>query len=190
MRLFSLVLVASMVLTGCGAASSMVGSQAGGLLIASGKQKKTVSSKLDQASYEAGLALGLSKSGQKASLPRLRQGSIDRFSFNLGQLLGLLQGALNSYNRLEGEFNVKQFRNFAEINRAAIVDARDLIRSNKELLEHKELAGVLGLLEGGLRSFDAISGSFNVTQWKSFADSNREVLQAAVERTTNVVKGL
>ncbi|MEB3223115.1 MAG: hypothetical protein VKS61_13650 [Candidatus Sericytochromatia bacterium] len=186
MRVLAFVLAASTLLAACGSSPAVGTLSPAERLAAQANRKKAVKTALDQASYEAGLAFGKAKASGKASRTQLKQGVPDQYSFACGYALGLMLGALASYDRLDASFNAEQYRGFADIQWRAMKDAHTAIKNNPELAQ--KAAVVLGMLEGGMRNYGSIQGSFNASQWKTFADANRNVLEAAAEALHELTK--
>ncbi|MDB5096821.1 MAG: hypothetical protein JWM80_1242 [Cyanobacteria bacterium RYN_339] len=186
-RLLATATVA-LVLAGCGThAAPTAGTTATAALQAQAKKKTT--KKIDKAAFDAGVAAanarinqaprqGVTKPGDAADTPVATPVGTEPFSFQLGYATGLLQGGLNAYNRINGSFDVYQWKMFAYMVENAEKDALSALRSDSTLAT--KAAVPAGILEGGIRSFDSINGSFDVYQWQSFADSNRNVLKSAL----------
>lgn len=168
---------AALLLTGCGMPAVPAAERAAQAALSAQKKAK-LDPKLDKAAYEAGLTVGLAKAAGKAATPKLKQGSVDKLSYDYGYAVGLLTGSINSFNRINGSFDVSQWKSFCYMNFEAMKEARETLQNNPALAEKAPVA--LGVLEGGIQSFSAISGSFDVSQWKSFAYSNRKVLENAL----------
>jgi hypothetical protein len=175
---------AAVILAGCAAPAHPwapqhqgIRAQAGSNEVAARKAAK-LDPKLDQASYDAGVAVGTAKAAGKATTPKLKQGTVDKLSYDYGYTVGLIQGSINSFNRINGSFDVYQWKSFCYMNFEAMKEARATIQANPELAEKCPVA--LGVLEGGIQSFSSINGNFDVSQWKSFAYSNRKVLENAL----------
>ncbi len=169
---------AALLLAGCGATAVPTADRAGQAALVAQKKKDKLDPKLDKAAYEAGLAVGVAKAAGKATTPKLKQGNVDKLSYDYGYVVGLLTGSINSFNRINGSFDVYEWKSFCYMNFEAMKEARDAIKNNPTLAE--KVPVVAGVLEGGIQSFSSISGSFDVSQWKSFAYSNRKVLENAL----------
>jgi hypothetical protein len=191
MRRLIATAAAALILAGCGThVTPTAGANANAILAAQAKKKAT--KKVDQKAFEAGQAAaaerlakaaqkptqGLTKPGDAADTPVATPAGTDPFSFQLGYATGLLQGGLNAYNRINGSFDVYQWKMFAYMVENAEKDALAALRADSNLA--MKAAVPAGILEGGIRSFDSINGSFDVYQWQSFADSNRNVLKSAL----------
>lgn len=136
-------------------------------------------------SYEAGVSAGLVKAAEfhKTKAPargiRIPQGEIDQPAYDRGYVVGLLQGSINSYNRIAGEFEAAEWAAFAKMNYEAMKDALRVLKANKEL--ETKYGKAEGILEGGISSYDTISGSFDASEWKQFANANHEILKRALD---------
>ena len=176
-RLIALA-TAALLLAGCGATAVPTAGQAPQAGLTAQKKKAKLDPKLDPAAYEAGLAVGLAKAQGKSATPKLKQGNVDKLSYDYGYVVGLLTGSINSFNRINGSFDVYEWKSFCYMNVEAMKDARAAMQANPDLAAKAPV--VLGVLEGGIQSFSAISGSFDVSQWKAFAYSNKKVLENAL----------
>ena len=176
-RLIALATI-SMILAGCGASAVPTAGRAPLAGMEAQKKKAKLDAKIDQAAYEAGLAVGAAKAQGKATTPKLKQGNVDKLSYEYGYAVGLLTGSIKSFDRINGSFDVYEWKSFCYMNFEAMKDARDTLKNNPELASKAPV--VLGVLEGGIQSFSAINGSFDVSQWKAFAYSNRKVLENAL----------
>ncbi len=76
--------------------------------------------------------------------------------------MGLLTGTLNTFNRVEGSFDVREWKSFSYNLRNGMSDALKALQSNPEIAA--KYASTAGILAGGIRSFDSFNGSFDVTQ--------------------------
>jgi hypothetical protein len=180
----------ALVLAGCGThLAPTAGPAATAALEAQAKKK--AAKKVDQKAFQAGVAAakarlektqkptqGLDKPGGAADTPVQTPAGTDPYSFQLGYATGLLQGGLNAYNRINGSFDVYQWKNFAYMVESAEKDALTALQADPNLAT--KAAVPVGILQGGIRSFESINGSFDVYQWQSFADSNRNVLKSAL----------
>ncbi len=139
--------------------------------------------KIDKTAYQSGLNSGLRKASMiyKAGTAIAENAfteNTDPTSYQYGYVCGLLQGSINSFARIDGSFDVSQWKSFCNMNFKAMQDALAALKQNPELAA--KYAEAAGILSGGIMSFNSISGSFNVSQWKSFAYSNNTVLQNAL----------
>lgn len=177
MRRFALVLaLSSAVLAGCGASPSAVR----GMSPAAVAMGAKASTKFDAKAVAAGKqqAAAFLATG-KRPLPSREQGALDRDSMQYGYVLGLLEGTLNTFNRLDGSYDVSEWKDLSYNLRDALQDALKALRSSEALSTRFAVAG--GIMEGGLASFDAINGSFNVDQWKAFTYQNKTMLEKALK---------
>lgn len=189
-RTFVATLLMAGLLAGCGAhPMPTAGGALASALQAQSKKKSPKSNpgRIDTRSYQAGIEAG--KARAKAPV---RQGltppgaaaattpnGMDKLSYECGFAVGELQGALNAYSRIDGSFDVYQWKSFAYMLQSAMTDAQTVLSSDPQLTAKCGVA--LGILTGGIQSFNSINGSFDVNQWQSFADANRNVLQNALQ---------
>lgn len=176
-RLLALV-AATALLAGCGMSPAPTALSAQTGAMTAHKKAAKLDPKLDKASYEAGLAVGEAKAQGKAVTPKLKQGGVDKVSYDYGYAVGLITGSINSFNRVNGSFGVSEWKGFCYMNFEAMKDARAALQNNGELASKVPVA--VGILEGGIASFSSINGSFDVYQWKSFAYTNKKVLESAL----------
>lgn len=178
MKKFAVVIVAMGLLAGCGSPSGMVapdfGASQNATLIA-GASKKVAG--LNKQAFEAGLTAGMSKA---TTLYRTQDAS--NVSYDYGYAVGLIQGSLNAFNRINGSFGVSEWKSFTYMNRKAMEDALNALQKNPELASKQGVA--IGILQGGIASFDSIQGTFGTAQWKAFAYSNERVLKNALSALT------
>lgn len=188
MRRSIIAVSAALFLAGCGThAVPTAGTSAAAALQAESKKKAT--KKVDQKAFQAGVKAatthlaqpprqGVTKPGDATGGAVATPAGTDPYSFQLGYATGLLQGGLNAYNRIDGSFDVYQWKNFAYMVEGAEKDALAALQADPILSTKAAVA--VGTLQGGIRSFESINGSFDVYQWQSFADSNRNVLKSAL----------
>ena len=179
-RLAIMTVIAGTLLAGCGANPAVSPS-----LMPSGVSslsRQATAQPLDQASYKKGIAAGLAKLQSKSKAPGQAIGSpagVDPSSYAVGYSYGLIQGSLNSYNRISGSFDAAEWRSFADMVFGAMQDAQRSLKANPQVASRYGLT--IGILTGGIQSYASLSGSFNSEQWKSFAESNRRVLEQALQ---------
>lgn len=183
-RAFAALTLVAAVLAGCGTQPSPNANLAAqAALAAQAKKKKAV--KVDQAAFEKGQAAAAERfsttkrQGLGDGDPSVTPAGVDGFSYQYGYALGLLNGALITFSRIDGSFDVYEWKNFAYVLHGAMKDALAAIKGEPTLAQKAAITA--GILEGGIRSFNAINGSFDVYQWKSFAYSNKAVLDSAVQ---------
>ena len=178
MTRFVALVAATALLAGCGMQPAPTA--AGQKLGAMTAQKKAtkLDPKIDKDSYEAGMAVGEAKAQGKAATPKLKQGGVDKLSYDYGYAVGLISGSINSFNRINGSFGVSEWKSFCYMNFEAMKEARSALQNNGELASKVPVA--VGILEGGIASFSSINGSFDVYQWKSFAYTNKTILENAL----------
>lgn len=179
MRRFALVVaLTASVLAGCGTQARVAGSVNPAALAAAAKRS---AAKFDAKAVEAGRKAGVAAAATgKRGLPTSREaGALDKDSFQYGYALGLLEGAMNTFDRMEASLDVSEWKNWAYNLRNGLEDALKALRSSEALATRFAVAG--GIMEGGLASFDAINGSFDVRQWKAFAYQNRTMIEKAVK---------
>lgn len=108
----------------------------------------------------------------------------ERLARDYGQVVGQLEGSIKAFGRINGSYDVYQWKSFCYMNFEALKDARNLLEGNPDLAAK---AGIpLGVLTGAIQSFSSINGSFDVYQWKAFANSNRNAMQAALDALRKV----
>jgi hypothetical protein len=176
-RLLALV-AATALLAGCGMQPATTAAKAQLGAMTAQKKAAKLDPKLDKGSYDAGLAVGIAKAQGKTATPKLKQGSVDKLSFDYGYAVGLLTGSINSFNRINGSFGVSEWKSFTYMNFEAMKEAREALESNGELASKVPVA--VGILAGGIASFSSINGSFDVQQWRSFAYTNKTILENAL----------
>ncbi|HEY9854683.1 MAG TPA: hypothetical protein V6D05_03015 [Stenomitos sp.] len=179
MKKFVFVAVVVGLLAGCGNPSGLV--SPGGMTASDSEivaQAVTKLPTLNKVTFAKGLAAGRNKA---KSLYQTQDAASD-YSYDYGYAVGLIQGALNAYARIDGTFDVGQWKSFAFMNRDAMADALRALQKNPEVAAKQTVA--IGILQGGLASFDSIKGSFKAAQWAAFADSNKSVLSTALAALT------
>ena len=178
MKKLAVVVMAMGLLAGCGTPSGLVASDLGvsqnATLFASAA--KMVAG-LDKQALESGLTAGMSKA---TNLYRTQDAS--NVSYDYGYAVGLIQGSLNAFNRINGSFGASEWKSFSYMNRKAMEDALNALQKNPELASKQGVA--IGMLQGGIASFDSIRGTFDTAQWKAFAYSNERVLKNALSALT------
>lgn len=178
MKKLAVVVVAMGLLAGCGTPGGLVASDLGSsqnaTLIASTSKKVAG---FDKQAFESGLSAGMSK-----AKTIYRTQNTNNVSYDYGYAVGLIQGSLNSFARINGSFNVSEWRSLTYMNRKAMEDALNALQKNPELASKQAVA--IGMLQGGISSFDSISGTFGTAQWKAFAYSNERVLKNVLAELT------
>ena len=105
-------------------------------------------------------------------------GTHDREVFDLGEVRGQLRASVAAYDRIKGSFDVYQWHAFADLNYGAMQDALASLKADPAVAARYALT--VGFLEGGIQSYEAIHGSFDVYQWHAFSDMNRRVIGQAL----------
>lgn len=176
-RLALVVALSASVLAGCGTTPNSARNLSAANVAAAAKR----TAKFDAKAVEAGRkAAATAIATGKRGLPTTREaGALDRDSYQYGYTLGLLEGALNTFNRVDASMDVSEWKNWAYNLRNGLEDALKALRSSEALSTRFAMAA--GLMEGGLASFDAINGSFDVHQWKAFAYQNKTMIEKAIK---------
>ena len=171
-----LVATAAALLAGCGTMSApMPTSQA---FLASAMATKSTKVTLDHASFNYGQQVGRAKYGTPMLTAAPAPTKINQYSYDFGRVVGYLEGAEDCYNNLSGSFNADQWKNFADQQYDALVAAEKLIEQDNQLETNCGVA--LGIIKGGISSYNNLNGSFNSDQWKNFADTNYQNVAQAI----------
>ncbi|HEY9721633.1 MAG TPA: hypothetical protein V6D47_06445 [Oscillatoriaceae cyanobacterium] len=172
-----LVATAAVLLAGCGTMPTpMSTSQAFMATAMSHKSTKKVT--LDRASFNYGQQVARAKYGKPMLTAAPQPTKIDQYSYDFGRVVGYLEGAEDCYNNLSGSFNSDQWKNFADQQYDALVAAEKLIQQDRQLEANCGVA--LGIIQGGISSYNNLSGSFDSQQWKNFADTNYQNVAQAI----------
>lgn len=177
MKKFSLAMIGLVaMLSGCGAPQGMVGTPVNTAVSQDSHAAFAAKSfkKFDRASFDQGL-----KAGQEQVASYRTMAAADPLSYDYGYVVGLLRGSIASFGRISGSFDTAQWKSFAYMNRKAMTDALESLQKNPELAA--KYGVTVGILLGGIDSFDSIHGSFDSAQWKEFAYSNERVLKRAYD---------
>lgn len=177
LRSSAIVLLAGMLLASCGTP------MAAPVATVNPIHAATSAKKVHQPSFEQGRKAGEAKAlSLRSNAIGLEAAPTDPSSYQHGDVVGILEGTLKTFNRIEGSYDAAQWKAFAYSLLDAMKDAHARLGSDPALAS--KYAEASGILSGGIRSFMSIKGSFDVHQWQSFTSMNHDVLRDALTALT------